>query len=447
MRGVARLPTNYSNTLQIEYLPIEKLTPYAQNARTNTKAQIRKVASSIRAFDFTSPILIDAKNTIVAGHCRVEAAKLVGLKQVPTVRLESLTPAQVQAYVIADNQLAIAGAGWNADILKIELQSLIVTNEIDVALTGFEVAEIDLILSGTPTESEADDELPEESAEVITRLGDLWHLGKHRLLCGDVRSESSLAALMKDDRAALIFTDPPYNTVIEGNVSGKGIFKHGDFAMAVGEMSEAEFTQFLEDSLGILARYSDVGSVHFVCMDWRHMGELLAAGRKVYEALLNVCCWVKDNGGQGSFYRSRHEMVFVFRNGNGPHRNNIQLGKFGRYRTNVWEYPAVRGLSQLQGDEGNLLALHPTVKPVALVADAILDCSARGDLVLDGFLGSGSTLIACERAGRVCYGVELDPAYVDVAMRRWQRHTGDQAVHAATGQSFDDLAAKEVNHG
>ena len=201
-------------------------------------------------------------------------------------------------------------------------------------------------------------------------------------------------------------------------------------------MTEAEFTSFLERGLGLLARYSATGSVHFVCIDWRHMGELLAAGTKVYDTLLNVCVWAKNISGQGSFYRSRHKLVFVFRNGKGRHRNNIMLGKFGRYRTNVWEYPAVRGLSQQQDDEGNLLELHPTVKPVALVADAILHCSARGDLVLDGFLGSGSTLIAANRVGRICYGSELEPRYVDVAVRRWQRHTGDKAVHGPAPASI-----------
>ena len=246
----------------------------------------------------------------------------------------------------------------------------------------------------------------------------------------------------------MVFTDPPYNVGIAGNVSGKGAVKHGDFAMGTGEMNEIEFTKFLTDSLSLLARHSISGSVHCVCMDWRHIGEILSAGDCAYDTLLNLCVWIKDNGGQGSFYRSRHELVFVFRNGKARNRNNIQLGKFGRNRTNVWEYPAVRGLSQQQGDEGNLLALHPTVKPVPLVADAILDCSARGDLVLDPFLGSGSTLIAAERTGRVCYGIELDPRYVDVAIRRWQRHSGQHAVHACSGTKFDEVStAAKVIHG
>jgi DNA modification methylase len=276
---------------------------------------------------------------------------------------------------------------------------------------------------------------------VVTTPGDIWCLGSHKILCGNILDESSLLSLMGGRKAQMVFTDPPYNIEIEDNVSGKGQVKHGDFAMACGEMDKAEFTGFLRGSLGALARHSSPGSVHFVCMDWRHIGEIQAAGEEAYDSLLNVCVWVKNNGGQGSFYRSRHEFVFVFRNGSVQHRNNIQLGKFGHYRTNVWEYPAVRALTQQQGEEGNLLALHPTVKPVPLVADAILDCSARGDLILDGFLGSGSTLLAAERVGRICCGLELEPQYVDVAIQRWQRQTGESAIHVETGKSYTEIAA------
>jgi DNA modification methylase len=248
---------------------------------------------------------------------------------------------------------------------------------------------------------------------------------------------------MNGRKAHMVFVDPPYNVVIEGNVSGTGAVKHEDFKMASGEMNEAQFTKFLTDSLGLLARYTISGSVHFVFMDWRHQRELLAAGGQSYDTLLNLCIWAKNNGGQGSFYRSRHELVYVFRNGKSRSRNNIQLGKYGRYRTNVWEYPAVRGLSQQQTEEGNLLALHPTVKPVALVADAILDCSAPGNLVLDSFLGSGSTLMAAQRTGRICLGIEIDPVYVDVAIRRWQNYTGEAAVYAQTGKRFNEVAAQK----
>jgi DNA modification methylase len=432
----------------IAYQPIAQLEPNPHNARTHNKHQIRQIAESIRVFGFTNPILVDAENKIVAGHGRVEAAKLLGMSQVPTIRLESLSAEQIQAYVIADNKLA-ENAGWDKSILAIELQHLLTLDcaDFDVTITGFEVAEIDLILQEAMQEDPDDTIEPINTGPAITKPGDLWLLGKHRILCGSALEEASFSVLMGSHKAHMAFVDPPYNIVIEGNVSGKGAVKHEDFKMASGEMDETQFTKFLTDSLSLLARYTIFGSVHFVFMDWRHQRELLAAGGQSYDTLLNLCIWVKNNGGQGSFYRSRHELVFVFRNGKTRNRNNIQLGKYGRYRTNVWEYPAVRGLSQQQSEEGNLLALHPTVKPVALVADAILDCSAPGNLVLDSFLGSGSTLMAAQRTGRICYGIEIDPVYVDVAIRRWQNYTGEAAVHAQTGKQFNEVAAqREVQY-
>jgi DNA modification methylase len=351
--------------------------------------------------------------------------------------------------VIADNRLA-EKAGWDKAILAIELQHLLtIESEFDVTVTGFEIAEIDLLLSPGDERADPDDLLDvEELAEPVTRAGDLWKLGRHQIVCGSAVEQDPYARLLGPKRADVVFIDPPYNVPIAGNVSGKGAIQHREFPMASGEMSEFEFIFFLTSSLRLLARNSAEDSVHFVCMDWRHIGELLTAGREVYDSVLNVCVWVKNNGGMGSFYRSRHELVFVFRNGKGTHRNNVQLGRYGRNRTNVWEYPSINTASK-SSEEGNLLVLHPTVKPVALVADALLDCSARGDLVLDAFLGSGSTLIAAERTGRTCCGIELDPLYVDTAIRRWQRHTGDHAVHAESGKRFDEMASEvlETAHG
>ena len=434
--------------LTVHYLPIDSLTAYSKNARSHSKRQIRQIAESIKAFGFNNPVLIARNNTIIAGHGRVAAAKLLGMDQVPTIQLEGLSDDEIHAYVIADNRLA-EKAGWDKSILAIELQHLLtIDSDFDVTITGFEVPEIDLILEEAARKQDEDDIFDvDETNQPVTQPGDHWRLGKHHVLCGTALEEPSYKALMTGRRAHVVFSDPPYNVAIDGNVCGNGSVRHREFAMASGEMNEAEFVAFLTTTLRLLARHSTNGSVHFICMDWRHAGELLAAGRQIYEALLNLCVWVKDNGGLGSFYRSRHELVFVFRNGKGPQRNNVQLGKFGRDRTNVWEYPGVNTLSRQTG-EGNLLALHPTVKPVALVADALLDCSAREDIVLDPFLGSGTTLIAAERVGRICHGIEIDPRYVDVAIRRWQQHTGDHAIHVATDKSFDDLAAaSEVSHG
>jgi DNA modification methylase len=305
------------------------------------------------------------------------------------------------------------------------------------------MGEIDLriaSLEDTPAAgSDPADILPELSvAPPVSKLGDLWLLGRHSVLCGNALDPEIFATLMGQQRAAMVFTDPPYNVPIEGHASGLGAIHHRPFPMASGEMNEAEFTAFLGQTCRNLAAFSTPGSLHYICMDWRHLDVVLDAGREAYGELKNVCVWVKDNAGMGSLYRSQHELVLVFKQRGGPHRNNVQLGQFGRNRSNVWRYPGANSFARCSA-EGNLLALHPTVKPVAMVADAILDGSARGDIVLDAFLGSGTTVIAAERTGRRCYGIELDPGYVDTAIRRWQTLTGDQARHAATGCSFDDL--------
>jgi len=349
--------------------------------------------------------------------------------------------------VIADNKLA-ENAGWDRDILAIEFQELLALDCLDLTATGFEIAEIDLILeeANAAPEEEAPPE-PNYDQEPVTKPGDLWLLNKHRIICGNSLHDVTYRDLMGSRRAAMAFTDPPFNVRIDGHATGNGAIRHREFAMASGEMSEAEFVAFLITSLKLLCDFSANNSVHYVCIDWRHLGELLSAGRKNYDEFLNLCVWVKNQGGMGSFYRSQHELVLVFRKGRGSHRNNIQLGQFGRNRTNVWQYPGIQTLSK-QSEEGNLLAFHPTVKPIAMVADAILDCTVRGELVLDAFLGSGTTLLAAERVGRVCCGIEIDPIYIDVAIRRWQKYTGDAAIHAATGRRFDEIAAEqEVSHG
>lgn len=432
--------TTSNSPLLITYQPVGALKNNPGNSRTHSKQQIRQIAASIKSFGFNNPVLVDKNNTIITGHGRVAAAKLLGICKVPTVHLENLSPDEVRAYVIADNRLA-EKAGWDKTILAIELQHLLtIEGDFDVTITGFEFPEIDLLLSKSHDKPDPDDAFEiADSLQPTSQPGSLWRLGRHRILCASSVEQGSYSRLLGAKRAGVVFVDPPYNVKIEGNVSGNGSVRHREFQMASGEMSEFEFVSFLASSLQLLARYSASSSVHFVCMDWRHISELVSAGKQVYESLLNVCVWVKNNGGMGSLYRSRHELIFVFRNGKGKHRNNVQLGRYGRNRTNIWEYPSVNTVSK-NGEEGNLLALHPTVKPVALVADALLDCSARGDLVLDSFLGSGSTLIAAERTGRCCFGLELDPIYVDTAIKRWQRYTGDHAIDTVSGKQFDEIS-------
>jgi hypothetical protein len=367
---------------------------------------------------------------------------------VPVVQIDHLTPAQVKALRIADNKLTENGE-WDQLLLGEAFQELsLLEVDFSLGITGFELPEIDLaIQSLSETESSEQDEaddVPATVATAVSKPGDLWLLRHHRLLCGSALDAAAYQTLLDGALADFVLSDPPYNVPIRGHVSGNGAVQHREFAMASGEMSESEFTGFLTQVCRLLAVHSAPGSVHDLSMDWRHTWELLQAGKAAYSELLNVCVWDKGRGGMGSFYRSQHEFVFVFKNGQAPHTNNVQLGKFGRNRTNVWGYPGINNFGR-SGEEGDLLKLHPTVKPVRMLADAILDCTNRGAIVLDCFLGSGSTLIACERTGRVGRGIEIDPLYVDTAIRRWQKYTGDQAINVATGRTFAEHEA-EVAH-
>jgi DNA modification methylase len=451
--------------LQIDYLALGALKSYKCNARTHSKKQIRQIADSIREFGFTNPILIDRENMILAGHGRVAAAGLLGLEQVPCVCLESMTPDQKRAYVLADNKLAL-NAGWDEEILAGELKHLLeIDLDFDIGVTGFSIPEIDSLIEGLNPEEPGDpieDRLPEpRDGPTVSRLGDVWELGPHRLICGDALKVETYAALLGREQAHMIFTDPPYNVPIDGHVGGSGTIKHREFIMASGEMSEAEFTTFLQTAFARLVEHSADGSIHFICMDWRHIGEVLAAGETTYTELKNLIVWAKDNGGMGTFYRSRHELIFAFKSGTAPHINSFELGQHGRYRTNVWEY---RGVNTLKVGRLDELALHPTVKPVAMIADAIKDVSRRNGIVLDPFGGSGSTLIASHKTGRRARLAELDPVYVDRIIRRWQTYAKDDAVLAATGERFDEIPrasmptavdddsgnlepAEEVSHG
>jgi DNA modification methylase len=386
-------------------------------------------------------VLISDEGEIVAGHGRVLAARDLGLQTVPTLRLSHLSAEERRAYVLADNKLAL-NAGWDVEMLAIELQTLI-DLDFNVTLTGFSLAEIDLTLDqaraqATDGSDAPEDATPELHEDAVTRSGDVWVLGEHRILCGDSRSADDVERLMGDDRADLIFTDPPYNVPIDGHVGGLGSIHHRDFAFASGEMTAAQFTEFLSATLGNAAKNARDGAIAYVCMDWRHMRELLDAGEAVFTELKNLCVWNKTNGGMGSFYRSKHELVFVFKVGTAPHTNSFGLGETGRYRTNVWDYAGISSLGAGRSDE---LSMHPTVKPVALVADAIKDSSRRGDIVLDVFGGSGSTLIAATTCGRRARLVEYDPLYCDTIVRRWQAFTGKRAVHQSSGAAFEDVEA------
>lgn len=441
-------PSNQKNRLRsvhtIEERPVSALRPYAGNARTHSRRQIRQLMDSITRFGFTNPVLVADDDTIVAGHGRVIAAGRLGMTHVPTVRLSHLTEAERRAYVIADNKLAL-NAGWDQELLAIELQAL-VDLDFDMELTGFSLAEVDLVLDAAserevPGPDEPADSIPPCPAAAVSRRGDLWQCGRHRVLCGDARDAADYTALLDGETADLIFTDPPYNVPIDGHVCGLGRVRHREFAMGAGEMSESAFTGFLRETLGAAARTCQDGAIAFVCMDWRHMGELLAAGKHIFSELKNLCVWNKTNGGMGTFYRSKHELIFVFKVGSAPHVNTFGLGETGRYRTNVWDYPGINSFGAGRDAE---LAMHPTVKPVALVADAIRDCSKRGAIVLDPFAGSGTTLIAAEKIGRHARLLEYDPAYCDTIVRRWEIFTGKHATLVATGERYEDVEEQRM---
>lgn len=421
--------------LVIEYLPIDDLKVYDRNPRIHPKRQIEQIAESMRAFGVVSPLAIDGSGTLIAGHGRLAAAKRLGYTTLPVIRIDHLDEAQLRALAIADNQLA-ALAGWDKELLALEFKYLLeldleVDLSFDLAITGFDAAEIDRLVEDTSDQGDnGADHVPEPDLKEppVAFLGDLWVLGEHRILCGDAREAGSYTALLGDERAAMSISDAPYNISIAGMVSKSG--KHAEFCMGVGELTKPAFTSFLTSFLTHSRVFSQPGAIHFTFMDWRHLGEMLAAGQGAGLELKNLCIWNKSSAGMGGGgYRSQHELVFMWKDPGAPHVNNVQLGKFGRNRTNVWDFPGAAGLRKE-------LELHPTPKPVSLIAEAIRDVSNRNDIVFDCFSGSGTTIIAAAKTGRRARVIELDPHYVDVAIARWLAWSGQTALLAETGLSF-----------
>jgi DNA modification methylase len=414
-----------------------------RNVRVHSKKQIRQIVNSIKAVGFVGAVIIDEADLVLAGHGRLRAAQLLGMALVPTLTLAGLSEAQKRAFILADNKIG-ENAGWNRELLVKEfgeLAPLLEPLNWDLTLTGFEPAEIDAMIADLGAEKPDPADIPPAIEKVaVSRAGDIWILGRHRLFCGDARSESDLDRLMRGEQAVMVFADPPYNVRI-ADVQGRGRIKHPEFAFASGEMDQSQFIAFLQTTLGNAARISRDGAIHYVCIDWRHVFELIAASRLVYGEMLNLCVWAKTNPGLGTFYRSHYEFVGVFQVGQAGHQNNIQLGRFGRNRSNLWTYP---GISSFSADRQDLLAQHPTVKPLALVADAIRDCTTKGDIVLDPFLGSGTTLLAAEKIGRRGYGLEFEPRYVDVAIRRWEKYTKSDAVLDGDGRTFAEIATERL---
>jgi len=441
-------PAGGRATPVITSLPLAAIKPYDRNTRVHTDHQIGLIAGSIEQFGFNNPILIDHDNRIVAGHGRYEAARRLELAAVPTVLLEHLTPQQVRAYRIADNRLAELSE-WNRDMLRLEIADFLALDlegslEFDLPALGFTTPALDVLFAESDangTEPERVD-LPDETVQAVTRPGDLWCLGEHRILCGDALDPAALARLTDGVKAQLVFIDPPYNVPVRGHVrAGKG---HREFAMASGEMTTPQFREFLTRSLDVAGQHLADNGLLMVCMDWRHISELIAVARELGFSLVNVCVWAKTNAGMGSLWRSQHELIAVFGAARGRHLNNVELGRHGRHRSNLWTYAGVNTFRRGRAAD---LTDHPTVKPTALVADAIRDVTRHGDIVLDSFGGSGTPLLAAQKTGRRARLVEIDPRYVDTTIRRWQELTGHHAVCAAKGERFDSLSASRQQEG
>jgi DNA modification methylase len=437
-----------SNAPQVEMLALSSLKPHPRWARKHPKGQIRKLCRSFKRHGCLSPLQVDENDVIIAGHARYMAAQELGLEHVPCIRRSFPSEADKKAYALADNRIA-QDAEWVMEIVADDLKELLELG-FDAELTGFDQPEIDRILfdadEASVEKTDPSDKCPplSSSEDAVIRPGELWRLDRHLLLCGDATDFADVQRLLWGASVDMVFIDPPWNVPVQGHVSGLGRVKHREFVQASGEMTPPEFTAFLQAALGNIARVCRDGAIVFVCIDWRHLRELLDAGYAVFTHLMNMCVWCKTNGGMGTFYRSQHELVFVWKVGDAAHTNNFGLGDKGRYRTNVWTYP---GGNTFKAGRDAELAMHPTVKPVAMVVDAIRDVSDRGDIVLDTFGGSGTTLIAAERTGRTARLMELDPRYCDVTIRRWQQMTGKPATLTSTGASFDDVEADRLNLG
>ncbi len=429
---------------ELVHLSPGALKPHPCNARTHSKKQVSQIAKSIEAFGFAAPVLVDEAHRIIAGHGRVLAAIELKLVTVPAIVVAGLSDAKRRALMLADNKIA-ENAGWDLSRLSVELEALSIELpkiDLDVAITGFSAGETDAIR----TMKEKDRPDPADRAPVapetpVTCRGDVWLLGDHRVMCGDARSDTDLVRLMGGEKAAVVFVDPPYNVRVQGHVGGRGATRHAEFAFASGEMTSSEFMVFLTDAIRGLIAHSRDGSLHYICMDWRHVSELSQAAGLLYTEQKNIAVWDKKTPGQGSLYRNQHEFVFVYKAGTALHINAIEQGRHGRNRSNIWAYSGINAFGK---DRAKDLARHPTAKPVAMIVDVLRDASCKGHIVLDTFLGSGTTLMAAERADRRAFGLEYEPKYVDVAVRRWEEFTRRDAVLEETGETFEEARARRA---
>lgn len=435
--------TTMQERLRIERRKLASLLDFPDNPNRHSRRQLAKLAKIMGKVGFIGVIVINGKGYILAGHARRQAALMAGLKEVDCVVVDHLTDAEERSFLLADNRI---GLDATADIQLVSLQLdkiLAAEPDFDLSLTGHDADELDrIVLSLNPEDTgptAREDALPEvQDGPTVSKPGDLIRLDRHFIYCGDSRDLQSFIIVMAGEVAAMVISDAPYNVRVS-TIGGSGKIKHREFAMGSGEMTREEFTSFLKTVFAHLVRFSTDGSIHYQFIDWRHLGEMQAAGESVYSELKNVCVWDKGVGGMSTYYRSRHEMVFVWKAGTAPHINNFGLGDKGRYRTNVWTY---RGLNTGGASRLEELALHPTAKPVQMLADAMLDCSVRNSIILDPFGGSGASLVAAEKTGRRARVIELDPVYVDRMVRRWEKYTREDAVFVDNGETFDERQAR-----
>ena len=425
-------------SLQIELCPLDQLKSHVRKLRKNDSAHVREIANSIARLGFNVPLLIGKDNIVVDGDSRVEAAKLLGLSSAPCIRVDHLDETEQRLLRLAVNRLAEKGI-WDIGELEAEFKELIIA-DAPIEISGFGLDEIDQLVIGADEDGcEAGDLAPLPGVPAVARVGDLFLLGSHRLICGDATDPAVIRRLMRTDVARMVLTDEPFNVAIGGHVTGG---EHREFVMASGEMTDAQFLKFNQKWMDAVLPHLMDGGILGTFIDWRGLPIAHAAATALGLTPLNLVVWTKTNAGMGSLYRSQHELLPLFKKGDAPHVNNISLGKRGRHRTNVWTYP---GASSLGSDARKGLQDHPTVKPTPMLQDALIDLTNRGDIILDPFLGSGSTLIAAENTGRECRGVELDPLYVDVIIRRYETATGANVILADSDETFEEVAVRRRN--
>lgn len=433
-------PPRINDRMTIDWRSTDKLWQKANNPRRYTAKEVNKAVGIIKRWGIRLPLVITSDDCVIAHFVAVIAARKAGIGQLPVVYADDLPEAEHQALSLALDRFYELGEFDRTLLGEVLTQIEVEVPDLRFEDIGFDAAEVDRAIAASPVTEEPENPLALSSV-VVSKLGDIWLLGGHHVGCGDAKDSAALAQLLGGKRAQMCWTDPPYGCPVQGFVSSRD---HREFVEASGELDGAGLKGFFDGFCTAIADHVDPGAVIELCIDWRSASLLMQVASSAFGEMINLAVWVKDRGGMGSFLRSQHELVLIYAMRGGRPRNNVELGKHGRNRTNVWKYPCAMSFRH-SGAEGDLLDGHPTPKPKDMVADAILDCTARGDIVLDPFLGSGSTLIAAQKVGRLCFGMDLDPVYVDLAIRRWQSWTGCQAIHAETGERFDDvLAAVEL---